>query len=66
MKYYTLDREVSGEKILKDINKLVSSFRSECPDKIPILCIEIKSVGYDDTDIIPKLEYKPEDSNCIT
>lgn len=66
MKYYVLDREVSGEKILKDIAKLVDNFRKEYTDKIPILCIEIKSVGYDDTEIIPKLEYKPEDSNCIT
>lgn len=66
MKYYVLDKSIAGEKIIKDIDNLVNKFRSECPDKIPILCIEIKSVSYEDTSQIPKLEYKPEESNCIT
>lgn len=59
---YSLDKNISGEKILSDIQNLVTKFKQKEPDKIPILYIDIRSVTQEDTSLIPKLEYK----DCIT
>jgi len=58
MRYYVLNKGISGEKILSDINSLVQKFQQSSPDKTPVLVIDIKSISYDDTSMIPKLEHK--------
>jgi len=58
MRYYVLNKEISGEQILSDINSLVQKFQQSSPDKTPVLVIDIKSISYDDTSMIPKLEHK--------
>ena len=63
---YVLDKDIVGEKILKDIQKLVIEFRKDNPNKIPILYMDIKPVAYDDTSLIPKLEHKILDEGCST
>ncbi len=55
---YVLDKEIGTEKVLRDINNLINKFRSESPEQIPILVIQIKSISKDDTSLIPKLEHK--------
>ena len=63
---YVLDKDISGEKILQDISNLVAKFREHSQDQIPILCIDIKTISREDTTMIPKLEHKILDLNCIT
>jgi len=58
MKSYKLDKKIDGEKILQDIQDLVTKFSHNHPDKIPILYIDIRSISEDNTNLIPKLEYK--------
>ena len=63
---YLLNKDVGGEKILSDIQKLVSEFRKTNPDSIPILYINIKSISHDDTTLTKKLEHKIQDAKCST
>lgn len=42
---------------MNDINKLISDYTKHSQDKTLLLCITIKPVAYDDTSLIPKLEY---------
>lgn len=56
---YTLDKEISGEKILKDIQKLINKFKSES-SQTPILYVSIRTITREDDSAIPKLEYKPD------
>ena len=63
---YVLDKDIVGEKILKDIQKLVIEFRKENPNKIPILYMDIKPIAHDDTSLIPKLKHKILDEDCST
>ena len=63
---YVLNKDISGEKILQDISGLIEKFREHSQDEIPILCIHIKTISREDTTMIPKLEHKILDSNCIT
>lgn len=62
---YSLENNISGEKLLQDINRMIDSFRKNSPGKNPILYIDIRSVIYDDTSLIPKLEYKNHEEDCI-
>lgn len=57
---YKLDKDLSMEKLAQDINKLLSK-QSYDHDKT-ILCIMLKNITYDDTSMIPKIEYKNIDS----
>lgn len=59
MRAYVLNKKIDGEKILKDIQELINSYHKEYPDQTPILTITITTISYDDTSLIPKLEYKP-------
>lgn len=54
---YVLDKEINGEKILKDIQKLVVKFKQQS-DSVPILHISIRTISQEDNGLIPKLEYK--------
>lgn len=60
MLYYALNKELSGEKILKDIQNLINQHR---PDKDSILTISISRVIKDNNEIILKLEHKQLESN---
>lgn len=58
---YTLNKNINGEKLLNDINKLVNEFqKNNIDNQIPILVIDIRTVTRDDNSLIPKLEYKPK------
>ena len=59
---YRLDKNIDGEKLLKDVQNLVKEFMQKQPDKIPILYIDIRSITREDTSLIPKIEYK----DCTT
>lgn len=61
MLYYKLDKEISGEKILSDIQKLIL----KTPDSAnKILTISIKDISdYAGDNLLPKITYDP---NCIT
>lgn len=63
---YVLDKEISGEKILQDIQNLIIKFKEAGQDKTPILYIDVKTISMEDTTLIPKLEHKILDPNCIT
>lgn len=51
-------------------NKLVHDVRNfliQTPDKQnKILSITLKEIAYDNTSLIPKLEYKESEDSCIT
>ena len=55
---YVLDKEITGKKILQDINGLINKFKQTNPQNIPILTISIKTISHEDTSLIPKLEHK--------
>ena len=54
---YRLDKNIDGEKLLKDVQNLVKEFMQKQPDKIPILYIDIRSITREDTGLIPKITY---------
>lgn len=56
--YYNLNKQISGEEILRDIQSLINKFSKHSQDNNPILCITIKSVSYDTDSFVPKLEHK--------
>jgi len=55
---YVLNQNIDGNKLLADVQKLISSFQKDNPNIQPILIVEVKSVTYEDTSMIPKLEFK--------
>jgi len=58
---YVLTKEISGEKILQDINKLLEKFKkNNNNDVVPILTINIKTITNDNDSLIPKLTYKED------
>jgi len=65
--YYSLAREMSGEKLVQDISKLVNKFIQNGGDaKNSILVIEIHSVSDNSGDsLMTKIEYK-NINDCIT
>ena len=58
MKSYRLDKKIDGNKILQDIQDLITQFKHNNPDKIPLLYVDIRTISYDDTSHIRKLEHK--------
>lgn len=54
---YRLDKNIDGEKLLKDVQNLVKEFMQKQPDKIPILYIDIRSITREDTSPITKITY---------
>jgi len=53
--YYRLNKEIDSNRIIQDIKNLLSG-RENLSNSI--LEIRIKSIEYEDTSHIPKLEYK--------
>jgi hypothetical protein len=54
--YYVLDKNLNGEKILADIQKLINKSHNLSQS---ILKISISSITTSTNDMIKKLEYKP-------
>ena len=65
---YVLDKEISGEKILQDIQKLIVEFKKKNnnPESTPILYINIKTITREDTTLIPKIEHHSLQPDCST
>jgi hypothetical protein len=55
--YLSLNKQIDANRLLQQIQNLINK-TSVTPDSI--LQISILSVGYDNSEIIPKLEYKGE------
>lgn len=55
---YQLDKQLSGEKILTDIQQLIHKNITD-NKKDMLLVIKIQEVSYEDTSCIPKLLYNP-------
>ena len=53
---YKLNQQLNGQKILHDIQQLINQNHGEDY----FLSIEVKKITYEDTSLIPKLEYKKE------
>lgn len=62
---YVLNKEISAEKIIQDIDHMVTKFKQNNLDKTPILYIDIRTISNENTTLIPKVEYKNQ-SGCIT
>lgn len=59
MIYYKLDQEIRGDKILSDINNLLSKHQHNISDKI--LVISIKDItNHKGDNPIPKLTYEAQ------
>jgi|APGre2960657404_1045060.scaffolds.fasta_scaffold164331_1 hypothetical protein len=61
MLYYKLDKEVSAEKIIQDIQKLVSK-TPDSSSKVLTICIR-DITDYTSDNPIPKITYNPD---CTT
>lgn len=55
--YLSLNKQIDANRLLQQIQNLINK-TSVTPDSI--LQISILSVGYDNSEIIPKLEHKGE------
>jgi len=56
MRAYKLDKSISAEKIIGEINKLIQINKENIQNKL--LIIDIKTITTDDSSLIPKLEYQ--------
>jgi hypothetical protein len=65
--YYSLARELSGEKLLHEISNMINKFMQNNGDmKNSILVVEIHSVSDNSGDsLIPKIQYK-NINDCTT
>lgn len=52
---YKLNQNIDGEKLLKDIQKLI--LKNIGPDKEYLLVVKVQEINYDDNLSIPKLTY---------
>lgn len=57
MLVYNLNNQINFTIIQRDVIQLIEKFKSSGSQEIPLLYIDLKTVAYDDTSIIPKLEY---------
>jgi len=55
---YKLNQSINGEKILNDIQKLVSKIPPHSNSENLLLVISVKTISSTDTSHIKKLEYK--------
>ena len=60
---YILNKDISGEKLLNDINKLINNFSKSSPGQIGVLRIQIVPIVSDDTSLVKKLEHR---TDCIS
>lgn len=57
---YVLNKEISGDIILRDIQSLVQKKLSESGNNL-VLVIQIKEISQENCELIPKITYKPLD-----
>jgi hypothetical protein len=57
---YSLNKNLDGQKILQDMQSLVSKYNTK--DNNFVLVIQVKEVVVDNNSFIPKIEYKPEET----
>jgi hypothetical protein len=55
---YSLNHDIDSNKLLHDIQNLVSKTIS--PDKQFVLVVRVQEVTLDNTSLIPKIEYNSE------
>jgi hypothetical protein len=55
---YSLNNNISSEKLSADINKLIDKFVQDNGNDDLLLCVEIKKITSTTNSLIPKLEYK--------
>lgn len=60
---YSLRNQISGEKLLQEIDRMIHKHQGS-KDSL-LLCIDIRQIVSEDNSLIPKLEYKG-DSDCPT
>ncbi len=58
---YVLNKDISAEKIIQDIDTMVTKFKQNNLDKTPILYIDIRTITNEDTTLIPKLTHTEKD-----
>lgn len=58
---YKLSNNIDGNKLISDIQKLIT--KSVTPDKEYLLVIKIVSIDYNDDTAIPKLTSAPLENN---
>lgn len=56
---YKLNQQINGEKLLKDIQKLIISNITQNAEYL--LIIKVQEISNDDNTMIPRLENKPLD-----
>jgi len=56
---YSLNKNIDGQKILQDIQKLINKYSNNHTSKQLILTIRVNEIAQDNDDYILKLEYKP-------
>lgn len=57
---YCLNKNVNGENLLKDIQKLIDSKSKDNTTNL-VLVIDVKEISQESTQHIPKIEYHPLD-----
>jgi len=57
---YSLNKNLDGQKILQDMQNLISKYNTK--DNNFVLVIQVKEVVVDNNSFIPKIEYKPEET----
>jgi hypothetical protein len=56
--YFNLNKDIACEKLCQDISVLIDKFRRENNSPDCTMTFEIKPISYENTDIVPKIEYK--------
>jgi hypothetical protein len=58
---YSLDKNISGEKILQDIQSHTDLVKRNSQGQSLVLYIDIRPITSENTSLIPKIEYKNQD-----
>lgn len=61
-KLHNINDQTFWHKLIHDLQNYLSN--KDLSNKI--LTINLKEIAYDDTSLIPKLEYKESEDSCIT
>lgn len=57
MIFRKIDQQIQANQLLQDIDRLINTIQTEDRSK-KLLVISIKDIATENTDLIPKLEYK--------
>lgn len=56
--YFSLNKNLDGNKIIEAIQKIVNIANTENPNTNKVLKISIETIASETNELIPKLEYK--------